>query len=99
MPQNKLWRDIYWEREDKLASLIKNCEVISYSETRELEYIYDRGGRAINAHPIPGSERATLDLQLPNGKIITVNVLYDDFIRDIIPLFLKAMPIDAGDGE
>jgi len=64
--------------------------VIGYEETRKIAVTYDKvTGNALDSKPVPDSEQAHLDLELPSGHVIRAEVPYIDFLRHIAPLITE----------
>lgn len=64
--------------------------IIGYEETRKVNVTYDKAtGNALDLKPIPGSEQAHLDLELPSGRVIRAEVPYIDFLGHIAPLIIR----------
>lgn len=48
--------------------------VVGFEESREVKVTRDELGRALDLEPIEGSERAFIDLELPAGSRVRVEV-------------------------
>ena len=82
---NNLFQDLTNTRAKPTS--IQDCTIVGYEECRHIRVTKNEQGMATDSAPIEGSEKAVLDLRLPNGQRIKTDVSYADFIDRIVPLF------------
>jgi hypothetical protein len=68
--------------------VIKNCSIDGFEEHRQIQATKNKDGIFTDSTPIEGSYRAILDLRLPNGQIIKVEVSQKD-LDYIVPFFQR----------
>jgi hypothetical protein len=73
--------------QNESKSALFPVDVIGFDETRQIDVQYGKDGNAVEAKPIEGSDRAFLDLRLPDGGVIRAEVSHEDFEARIVPLF------------
>lgn len=62
-----------------------NVDVVDFEETREIHRTVDIEGNVVEMRPIPGSDRAFLNLRLPNGTVVRAEVPHADFETHVYP--------------
>ena len=59
------------------------CEIVSYSDTRQIDTVYDKDGNVKELVPVPGSQRTVLRIQVPSGEIISAEIAPEDLGRAV----------------
>jgi len=62
-----------------MQSEIPGCAIVGFEENQEIAVEYDSAGRAVALKPVPGSNRAFIDLRLPVGTVIRAEIAPSDF--------------------
>jgi hypothetical protein len=64
-----------------------DLKIVGYGEHRHIEKVVGPDGQILDMSPVQGSESASLDLQLPSGKVLKASISHADFVAEVVPLF------------
>ena len=67
-----------------MSNISIQCAITNFEENRRIKVTRNKHG-VVDSEPVEGSERAILDLLLPNGVTIKAEIQYVDFVTNIVP--------------
>ncbi|MGK3964986.1 hypothetical protein WMF01_30880 [Sorangium sp. So ce1667] len=67
-----------------------SVHVVGYEEHRQIGALHDSTGKVVELKPVEGSERAFLDLQLPNKEVVRAEISHNDFMQHITTILSQA---------